>query len=553
MSKQHFQIAIIGSGFAGSLMAMIAQRLGFSTVLIERGRHPRFAIGESSTPLASLLLEEISLEYDLPFVRPLCKWGTWQKQLPQLACGLKRGFTFYHHEFGKPFATNSKHENQLLVGASPNEEIADMHWYRADFDNYLVTQAQNLGVNYFDETALVNAREETAGMCLIGYRRGEPLEINADFVIDATGPRGFLHRALDLPEKTFAAFPSTQGLFSHFENVGALPENFSTPGQTPPYPPEQAAVHHVFPGGWIWVLKFNNGITSAGVAATEAVANELDFKSGEPAWKRLLERLPSVAEIFRSARATLPFVHSPRLAFQSGIVAGSRWALLPSAAGFVDPLLSTGFPLTLLGVQRMGAVLAERGRSPSAARGEHDERWKIQAASDGRTRCGRGTARSPGPWQDSSFQQRLNDYAAMTTLELETASRLVGALYATMHRFELFKELSLLYFAAASYSETVRRLGKPELADGFLLCRHPVFAKRFVEICEAANGNFSADATKKLSHNIREAIEPFDVAGLTDASRHPWYPALPADLLRNAGKVGASQAEMQAMLARCGL
>src|SRR5262249_52467262 len=133
MSRQEFQIAVVGSGFGGSLIAIMTHRLGLSTVLIERGRHPRFAIGESSTPLANLLLEEISAEYDLPFVRPLSKWGTWQKQLPQLASGLKRGFTFFHHEFGKTFATDASRRNQLLVGASPNEEIADTHWYRPDF------------------------------------------------------------------------------------------------------------------------------------------------------------------------------------------------------------------------------------------------------------------------------------------------------------------------------------------------------------------------------------------------------------------------------------
>ena len=549
MSKQHFQIAIVGSGFAGSLLAMMAQRLGFSTVLIERGSHPRFAIGESSTPLANLLLEEISVAYDLPFVRPLCKWGSWQKQLPQLGCGLKRGFTFYHHEFGKTFSaergsvtrsgghgleTNEQTEpslqadvlrvtdprsgrqNQLLVGASPNEEIADTHWYRPDFDQYLMLQAQKLGVTYLDEMLLDAAREEANGMQLAGTRHGEPIEIAADFVIDATGPRGFLHHALGLPEKTPAHFPLTQGLFSHFENVGTLPQNFLLPGQTPPYPPEHAAVHHVFPGGWIWVLKFNNGLTSAGVAATEAVANEFNFQEGEPAWRRLLEKLPSVAEIFRDSRGTIPFAHSPRLSFQSSVVTGGRWALLPSAAGFVDPLLSTGFPLTLLGVQRMGEIL----------------------------KLG---------WKDSAFQKRLADYAAMTTLELETAVRLVGALYANMNRFEVFKELSLLYFIAASYSETERRLGKTELTNGFLLCRHPMFAKQFVNICEAAVGNLSAEEMKTFSKNIREAIEPLDVAGLTDNSRHPWYPALAADLLRNAGKVGASESEMQAMLARCGL
>lgn len=45
-----FDIAVIGSGFGGSLMGMIARRLGRSVVLLERGRHPRFSIGESSTP-----------------------------------------------------------------------------------------------------------------------------------------------------------------------------------------------------------------------------------------------------------------------------------------------------------------------------------------------------------------------------------------------------------------------------------------------------------------------------------------------------------------------
>jgi FADH2 O2-dependent halogenase len=48
-------LAVVGSGFSGSLLAMIARRLGLSVALLERGRHPRFAIGESSTPLANLL------------------------------------------------------------------------------------------------------------------------------------------------------------------------------------------------------------------------------------------------------------------------------------------------------------------------------------------------------------------------------------------------------------------------------------------------------------------------------------------------------------------
>ncbi|PYK59479.1 MAG: FAD-dependent oxidoreductase, partial [Verrucomicrobia bacterium] len=129
-----FDIAVVGSGFGGSLMAMIARRLGRSVILLERGRHPRFVIGESSTPLANLLLEELARRYELPRLLPLTKWGTWQKVYPHLGCGLKRGFTFYHHQFGQPFAADPKRRDQLLVAASPRDEIADTHWYRPDFD-----------------------------------------------------------------------------------------------------------------------------------------------------------------------------------------------------------------------------------------------------------------------------------------------------------------------------------------------------------------------------------------------------------------------------------
>src|SRR5438128_8799508 len=130
--NRDFDIAVIGSGFGGSLMAMIARRLGRSVILLERGRHPRFVIGESSTPLTNLLLDELARRYDLPRLLPLAKWGSWQKTYPQIACGLKRGFTFYHHQFDRPFACYPDHRNQLLVAASPCDEIADNTCYRTD-------------------------------------------------------------------------------------------------------------------------------------------------------------------------------------------------------------------------------------------------------------------------------------------------------------------------------------------------------------------------------------------------------------------------------------
>jgi Tryptophan halogenase. len=513
---QHFDIIVVGSGFSGSLMAMIAHQLGFSTALLERGRHPRFVIGESSTPLANLLLEQIADEFNLPFVRPLSKWGTWQKQTPHIPCGLKRGFTFYHHTLSKSFEPDPGRARQLMVGASPYEEVADTHWYRPDFDLYLVQQAQALGVTYLDEINLTGAVEESNAMRLTGERRSESLEFSADFVIDASGPRSFLHRALALPEKSPVGMPPTQALFSHFTGVAELPACFHVDGQPSLYPPELAAVHHLFEGGWIWVLKFNNGITSAGIAATDSLAQQLEFHAGESAWNRILNLLPSLAQVFQSAKAVVPFIHQPRVAFQSAVVAGRRWTLLPSAAGVIDPLLSTGFPLTLLGVVRLARALRSF---------DHPTEWSMA----------------------------LRDYARSTTFELEATARLVGALYSCMNRFELFKKLSLLYFAAASFSESARRLGKEHLADSFLLCRDPVFSAQLREFCEMAHHSLSASETVELGRRIGEAIEPFDVAGLNDAARDPWYPALTRDLFANASKLQASEAEIRTMLDKCGL
>jgi FADH2 O2-dependent halogenase len=213
MSRKHFQCVVVGSGFSGSLMAMMAHRLGFRSALIERGRHPRFVIGESTTPVTNLLLERIADDYDLPFVRPLCKWGPWQEQRPYLGCGLKRGFTFYHHEPGRAFQPDPDLRRQLMVGASTNEYVADTHWYRPDFDHYLVQQAEALGVTYWDEVELSQIREAQDCVHLEGTHRGQPVQLSTDFLIDATGPRGFLQRALQLPEKPFPLLPPTQALF----------------------------------------------------------------------------------------------------------------------------------------------------------------------------------------------------------------------------------------------------------------------------------------------------------------------------------------------------
>jgi tetracycline 7-halogenase / FADH2 O2-dependent halogenase len=507
-------VAVIGSGFAGSLTALCLRRLGRTVVLVERGRHPRFAIGESSTPLANLLFEELADRYDLPRIRPFSKWGTWQRTRPDVAVGLKRGFSFFFHHPGARFEDDDRHAQQLLVAASPHDEIGDTHWYRPDFDHALVREAESEGVTYLDETTLDCVREEGPGVVLKGTRGNRKVRIAAGFVVDATGPRGFLHRAFNLQEGRLRWLPLTRGLYSHFEGVERW-EQLVTSLETPPYPIDDAAVHHVFSGGWIWILRFNNGLTSAGGALTEETAARLRTQDGVAAWQRLLDSVPSVRDQFVNARETMPFVHTPQLAFRAPRVCGAAWALLPSAAGVIDPLLSTGFPLTLLGIGRLVRILE-------------------------------GT--EAGPERDAA----LRHYEKTTLDELDATERLVAALYATMTDPPLFKKLGLLYFAAASYSEAARRLGRPALAPGFLLNEHPKFAIELRECSLTALGSPQGRVRDDVMARIDRAIEPFDIAGLGDARRKDWYPVLPEDLIGGAPKLGATEDEIDRLLERSG-
>jgi tetracycline 7-halogenase / FADH2 O2-dependent halogenase len=492
--KREFDLAIVGASFGGSLMAMIAHQLGLSVILLEQGRHPRMVIGESTTPLSNLLLERLSATYDLPRIAPLAKWGSWQRTYPQIACGLKRGFTFFHQE------------GQLLVAASPHDDIADTHWYRADVDHFLVREAERVGVEYRDSVRIETLEFAEDGATIAGRAGEDAFQFRAGLVIDATGPRGFLHRSLRLEESPLPGLPATEGLYSHFTGV----TRSETAGDEPPYPVDDAAVHHVFDGGWVWVLRFNNGVTSAGVAASRRVAEELALSEGEPAWQRLLDRLPGLKAQFKQASACQPFRHMPAISFRSSTIVGKRWAMLPSAAGFVDPLLSTGFALNLTGIERLAQIISEHRDADDLAR-------------------------------------QLQSYAEETDGNLLAASRLIGALYANMGDFSAFTALSLLYFAAVSFAETAHRLGKPELAPGFLLHRHPSFGPASRLLLERA---YKPDAA--LAADVQRLIEPFNVGGFGDPARHNWYPVRANDLLEARHKLGSSREDIIAMLERAG-
>ncbi len=508
-------LIIVGSGFGGSLMAMIARKLGFSVVLLEKSSHPRFVIGESTTPLTNLYLEQIADRYQLTQLRSLSKWGTWQKNHSEIPVGLKRGFSFFHHEVGKPFVDDPDHSHQLLVAASPHNGIGDTHWYRPAFDNALVKWAVNIGVDYYDKSRITDLQFLPDKVMLTYEREGSTHNVEAKFLVDATGPNGFLFNELKLKEGSFPHLADRETLYTHFKGVKPFPINSHQSGQELPYPVNNAAVHHLFDGGWIWLLQFNNGITSAGVSLRKDKAIIFKLSEGKPAWQRLLEQLPGVRDQFIDAEPVMPFIYQPQMSYRCDQIVSKCWAMLPAAAGFVDPMMSTGFPLNLRGVMRLASMLED-----------HPDLENLEPA--------------------------LSAYAETTQKEQDLGSLMIGALWASFNDFELFSTLSLIYFTAASYSESAIRLNKTELAPSFLLDDHPEFGPNARKCYEKALGELSQEARQNLIRDIYETIEPFDVAGLTDRSRKNWYPVCAEDTLDNAHKLGVTEEDVKESMKRSG-
>ncbi len=520
-------VAIVGSGFAGSLLARILSKLGYAVTLVERSTHPRFAIGESSTPLGNLSLERIGRRYDLPDCFQLAAHGRWLEHYPELRRGLKRGFTFYRHHPGEAFADHGLASERLLVAASPDDAIADTHWLRADVDHHLVREAVAAGVHYRDCAEVTSVHFDAGGAHLAGKAKGESFELDAAFVIDASGPGGFLARQLSIPSGLEHTETRSALVFGHFRGVHTM-ESLMPGLPDGPYPEDWAAVHHVIDEGWMYSLRFDDGITSAGFALTPRGLASLRLPNPVDAnacWRALLDRYPTIASAFADAEPLMP------IAFRDGIqhrltrATGERWALLPHAYAFVDPLFSTGIAWNLRAVERLALCFEPDARG--------------------------------GHLPDTS---QLARYGALLSAEADQIDRLVAGAYESMAHFDLFAAHTMLYFAAVSFAEVRQRLS-PRVArdslawEGLLGVGDPAMehvpreALRRLRCITRGEGyaGSGADRTAYAAW-MAKVIAPRNIAGLADPARHNLYPMDLDVLIDRHALLGLSREDIVAAL-----
>jgi len=497
MTRLAVDVAIVGSGFGGSLTALLLSRIGRSCVLVDRASHPRFAIGESSTPNADLALLTIAREYDLPRIAPLAKYGTWQRTYPRIVGGVKRGFSYFHHQHGQPFVPRADHANELLVTASPDDERSDTHWLRADVDAFFAAEAQRADVPLFENTVVELSRQGNRWR-LTSTNRPEKLTIDAAFVIDGTGEFGIVPRALGLASRVSTLATNSRTVFAHFRDLrhwDAIMRDAGATNADHPFPCDHAAVHQVIDEGWMYQLRFNNNVTSTGFVLDGDEFPLDESVSIRDEWDCFLRRYPSLVEQFRPTTIVAPpggLARTRRLQRRMSQAAGDNWALLPHTFGFIDPLHSTGIAQSLRGIERLVPILREHWRRPT-----------LPAA--------------------------LATYSATLDREIGLIDKLVSGCYLARRNFRLFTAFAMLYFAATIFAEHRRAVAmagqdKPFdvhsaflLADDARFCRLVESAWEQVRELSKRSVASAADIAAFESF-IARGIEPYNIAGLCDSS-----------------------------------
>ena len=510
------EVVIVGSGFAGSILARMLRSRGKEVLLLERDQHPRFAIGESSTPLAALALERIAREYDLPDLDSLAAYGRWSRNLPGLRRGLKRGFSFYRHHRGELFRNDDRNDSRFLVAASPRDDVADVHWLRADVDEYLAGKAVAEGAELWTHAEAAGSSVERNGIEVDGLRDGRPFRILAQMVVDATGAGSFLSRTVPIASALENLEVDSRIVGGHFAGVRPLFEVAGSRGANfagAPYPEERAAVHHLLEEGWMYVLPFDHGVVSAGILLDNdhPESGALSDAPADEVFQTILGRYPSLAECFENAELVSPLLHAPRLQRRLATAAGDRWLLLPHAFGFVDPMFSTGIAWSLHGVMRAAELLS--GDLPPSRR-------------------------------------ELERYDAILQVEADQIGGLIaGALHAA-HDFRLFCSWSFLYFSMVAWQETRQRLdlaGPAAFLGADQEDRRSLLLEARIRLDEAL-AKSTEDGRRDFESWIAQQIAPIDLIGLADETRNNLYPVDLEVLVERAHLLGMSREAMRQAL-----
>jgi flavin-dependent dehydrogenase len=317
-----YEVAIIGGGPAGSTAATLLAKAGRKVIVLERDKFPRFHIGESLLPFSMATFTRLGLDEKL-------RTGFAEKYGGEIAeAGGEKATKFY---FKDGFGARTDRSYQVL---------------RSDFDKMLLDHARENGAEVHEETAVneVTFNADACALRIMG-RDGDERELRASYVIDASGRNSVIGTKFKL-KKNYEHLKKLS-LFAHYEGVeresgidGTLTRMVRTLRS------------------WFWVIPLKGDRTSIGI-----VLEADDFKnsklSPEEFFGRALAEQPLLRDRIGHGRRVSQVYTAADFSFRNERLVGDRWLLAGDAAGFIDPVFSSGVFLAIFAGEKAADILHE--------------------------------------------------------------------------------------------------------------------------------------------------------------------------------------------------
>ena len=321
MQQTTYDVAIIGGGPAGSSAAITLAGKGRKVVVLEKEKFPRFHIGESLLPYSMSALDRLGIRDRMPAIS-VPKYGGEVAT----ACGQRRVKFYFKDGF------RLEHHQAYQVE-------------RATFDKMLLDRAREVGAEVREETTVRQLSFGKDGVQLETKGADGPALIRASYLLDCSGRHSVVGRHFDLID----SYPNLQkfSCYAHFEGVQR--EEGIDAGLTRLV---RADDH------WFWMIPIDAQRTSVGVVMDTAT-----FKARRLTPEAMLQWAIDDSAVMTermqdSTRVTK--VHSVGdYSYRSRELTGDRWMLVGDAAGFIDPIFSTGVFIALHSGEECGNAIDE--------------------------------------------------------------------------------------------------------------------------------------------------------------------------------------------------
>ena len=313
MEKQ-FDCVTIGAGPGGSTAAALVAEAGFSTLLLERERFPRFHVGESLMPETYWTLQRLGVLDEMR-----------ARSFPP--------------KVGVQFVSSSTKESAPFFFDHHDDHDSSQTWHveRAEFDNLLFKNAAAKGADCRDGSRVLDIDLKGTDGATVTYQSsdGEKHSVHTKVVIDATGQQAMLANRLGLMEVNEKLKKAS--IWTYF--LGA--ERSEDPNRN-----TTIILHTEDKACWFWYIPLANNVVSVGLVGDH---KQLLKGRGSPEeiFAEELAKCPGVQRRIAKAKRVGDFNVAKEFSYTTKQHAGDGWVLVGDAFGFIDPVYSSGVFLAL--------------------------------------------------------------------------------------------------------------------------------------------------------------------------------------------------------------